>query len=93
MDESFQLRANRLLNGRRDAAPLDHDMLRATLAAQQAASPTASAQARAREKSAAPRESHPLTELLLGGSDWKEAASDQAGCFNRAESERGRNRT
>jgi hypothetical protein len=92
MDESFQLRAGRLLNGRRKAAALDHGVLRATLAAQQAASPTASAQARAAGKVAGPRDSDPLIELLLVGSRWKEAASDQHGCFNRAESARHRNK-
>ena len=46
MDESFQLRAKRLLNGRQPA-PLDHDMLSAALSAQQSASPAACAQARA----------------------------------------------
>ena len=91
MDESFQLRAKRLLDGRREAAPLDHDLLRASLAAQQSASPTASAQARARGKAARAPQRDPLTELLLGGADWKAAASDQEGCFNRAESERRRN--
>ena len=91
MDESFQLRANRLLSGRRAAAPLDHDLLSATLAAQQAASPTANAQARAAGRAPRLPEAEPLTELLLGGSGWKEAACDQAGCFNRAESERRRN--
>jgi hypothetical protein len=89
MDESFQLRTQRLLDGRR-AAPLAHDVLSATLAAQQAASPTASAQARAASQ-AAPADSDPLIELLLAGSAWKEAACDQHGCFNRAESERRRN--
>ncbi|HST36165.1 MAG TPA: hypothetical protein VLK25_06005 [Allosphingosinicella sp.] len=91
MDESFQLRAKRLLDGRRDAAPLDHDMLSAALAAQRTASPTASAQARAGGKAAGSPQRDPLTELLLGGSGWKAAASVQSGCFNRAESERRRN--
>ncbi len=44
MDESFQLRAERLL-GRPQPAPLDFPMLTAGLAAQQAASAAARAQA------------------------------------------------
>jgi hypothetical protein len=89
MDDSFQLRASQILSGRRTAAPLAHDVLSAALAVQQSASPTASAQARA--QCAAPKDGDPLIELLLAGSGWQAAASDQQGCFNRAESKRRRN--
>ena len=89
MDDSFQLRANQMLNGRRAPAPLAHDVLSTALAAQQATSPTACAQARI--QNSAPRETEPLIELLLAGSAWQAAASDQQGCFNRAESKRRRN--
>jgi hypothetical protein len=79
MDESFQLRARRLLDECKPA-PLDYAMLRAALAAQAAASATARAQARA-----APPPAAPIGEIVLAGSEWKEAVSAQRGCFNRAE--------
>jgi hypothetical protein len=79
MDESFQLRARRLLDGSK-AAPLDYSVLRATLAAQAAASEAARAQARA-----APPPAEPVGEIVLAGEAWKEAVSAQRGCFNRAE--------
>jgi hypothetical protein len=81
MDESFQLRARRLLDGR-DPAPLDFAMLTAAVSAQAAASAAARAQARA----APPAE--PIGEIVLGGSAWREAACAQRGCFNRAEARR-----
>lgn len=87
MDESFQLRAKRLLNGRQPA-PLDHEMLSAALAAQQAVSPAACAQARARNGHSPKAEADPLTEIVLAASGWQEAASAQHGCFNRAEAGR-----
>jgi len=87
MDESFQLRGKRLLNGRRPA-PLDHEMLSAALTAQQSASAAACAQARAANGHAPRAEADPLTEILLAGSDWREAAAAQHGCFNRAEAGR-----
>ncbi len=86
MDESFQLRARRLLD-RRQPAPLDFSLLAATLVSQQAASPAARAQAR--RAAAAPGD--PLTEILLCGSAWQSAAAAQQGCFNRAEVKRRRN--
>jgi hypothetical protein len=79
MDESFQLRARRLLDGS-EPAPLDFTVLRATLAAQAAGSAAARAQARA-----APPPAEPIGEIVLAGSNWKEAVSAQRGCFNRAE--------
>jgi len=89
MDESFQLRARRLL-GERKPAPLDFNMLSATLAAQAAASEAARAQARAGTASA-PAPADPLGEIVLGGPERTEAASAQRGCFNRAEVRRRRN--
>jgi hypothetical protein len=89
MDESFQLRARRLL-GERKPAPLDYSVLSATLAAQAAASEAARAQARA-GPSSAPAPADPLGEIVLGGPEWSEAASAQRGCFNRAEVRRRRN--
>ena len=89
MDESFQLRAKRLL-GKSGPAPLDFGMLRATLIAQAAASEAARAQARA-STDASPAPDEPLGEVVLGGPDWSQAASAQRGCFNRAEVKRRRN--
>ena len=89
MDESFQLRARRLL-GKREPAPLEFSVLSATLAAQAAASEAARAQARA-GAAAAPAPADPLGEIVLGGPEWNEAASAQRGCFNRAEVRRRRN--
>ena len=79
MDESFRFRARGPLDGS-EPAPLDYRVLRATLAAQAAASEAARAQARA-----APPPAEPIGEILLAGSAWKEAATAQRGCFNRAE--------
>jgi len=84
MDESFQLRTPQFANGAQPA-PLAHDMLAMTLAAQQAASPAACAQARAKQDFSEGKEAEPLTELLLAGPDWQRAASTQTGCFNRIE--------
>jgi hypothetical protein len=89
MDESFQLRARRLL-GKREPAQLDFSLLSATLAAQAAASAAGRAQARA-SASAAPEPADPLGEIVLGGPERAEAASAQRGCFNRAEVKRRRN--
>jgi len=90
MDDSFQLRANRLPGGgcHRQPAPLDHGLLSAVLAAQQAASPTARAQARARVDEPPRIGPDPLTELVLAGPAWRQAASAQSGCFNRIEVKR-----
>jgi hypothetical protein len=89
MDESFQLRARRLLGERKPAA-LDFSVLSATLAAQAAGSEAARAQARACAASP-PAPADPLGEIVLGGPLWPEAASAQRGCFNRAEVRRRRN--
>ena len=89
MDESFQLRARRMLD-RRQAAQLDFSMLSATLAAQQSATPAARAHLLV-PPAAVDAGGDPLTEILLAGPDWPRAASAQRGCFNRAESKRRRN--
>jgi len=89
MDETFQMRARRLLD-KSEPAPLDYSMLRATVAAQAAASEAARAQARA-GAAAAPAPADPLGEIVLGGPAWTEAASAQQGCFNRTEVKRRRN--
>jgi hypothetical protein len=89
MDESFQLRARRLL-GRSEPAALDFSVLTATLNAQAAASEAARAQARA-GAFPAPAPADPLGEIVLGGPARSEAASAQRGCFNRAAMRRRRN--
>ena len=89
MDESFQLRAKRLL-GKSEPAQLDYSLLSATVAAQAAASAAARAQARA-SASSTPAPADPLGEIVLGGPARDEAVSAQRGCFNRAESRRRRN--
>ena len=91
MDETFQMRARRLLD-KSEPAPLDYSMLRATVAAQAAASEAARAQARACA-TAAPAPADPLGEIVLDGPARAEAASAQRGCFNRAEARRRRNDT
>ena len=87
MDESFQLRAKRML-GPRHQAPLDYDILSATLIAQQVESPAARAQGRFDRAAAARAEPELLAETVLAGPEWQEAASARRGCFNRAEVKR-----
>lgn len=90
MDETFQLRARRLLDKGQPAA-LDFSVLAAALAAQQSASAAARAQLRAPPAPPAGAEGDPLIEIVLAGPDWPRATSAQRGCFNRAESKRARN--
>jgi hypothetical protein len=91
MDETFQLRARRLL-GEREPAPLDFSLLTAALAAERAASAAVRAQLSAPPAAAAgAAEGEPIVELVLAGPDWPRAARAQRGCFNRAESIRRRN--
>jgi hypothetical protein len=90
MDETFQLRAKRML-GTRQPAPLDYEMLTATLISQQAMTPAARAQDRFDRAAAADAAPEMLAETLLGGPEWQEAATAQDGCFNRAEVKRRRN--
>ena len=89
MDESFQLRAKRML-GPRQPAPLDYELLSATLIAQQAESPAARAQGRFDRTRIVEAGPDLLTETLLAGPDWQAAASAQRGCFNRADVKRRR---
>lgn len=90
MDESFQLRAKRMLGPRQPAA-LDYDVLTATLTSQQAKSPAARAQNLYDRAAAADAAPELLAETLLGGPEWQDAATAQSGCFNRAEVKRRRN--
>lgn len=92
MDESFQLRARRVL-GESQPAALDFSLLSAGLAAQQAASPAALAQVRFARAAAPAPGTDPLIETLLAGPQWRQAACAQQGCFNRAEVKRRRKST
>jgi hypothetical protein len=84
MDETFQLRAKRPIDGPQ-ALPLDFAVLRAALSAQQAVSVTALAQAETSETRIVAGEQECLTELLLAGPGWRDAMKIQQGCFSRAE--------
>jgi hypothetical protein len=90
MDETFQLRAKRMLGPRQQAA-LDYDVLTATLTSQQAQTPAARAQSQYDRAAAAEAGPEMLATTLLGGPEWQDAASAQRGCFNRAEVKRRRN--
>jgi hypothetical protein len=79
MDLSFFRRAEARFASRTAAAP-DYGMLVAMLQTQQAASPTALAQARF---AAVPEIEDPIVELLLAGPRWRLAAAAQRGCFSR----------
>jgi hypothetical protein len=79
MDIPFLLRAKRMLG--HAPAPMEHDVLLASLSAQQAASPTARAAARGRD---CREPGTPIVELLLAGPAWRDAARAQQGCFNRS---------
>ena len=89
MDETFQLRAKRML-GPRQPAPLDYELLSAALTAQQAESPAARAQLRFDRAAAAGSGPDLLTETVLAGPAWQEAATARHGCFNHAEVKRRR---
>jgi hypothetical protein len=80
MDLSFFRRAEQRFASRTAARP-DFAMLLASLRTQQAASPTASAQARLSDP-AAPAD--PIVEILLAGSGWRTAVAAQGGCFHPA---------
>ena len=84
MDETFPLRAKRLL-GPRQPAPLEYDVLSAALIAQQAESPAALAQGRFDRAARAGPEPE-----VLAGPEWQEAAMARRGSFNRAEVKRRR---
>jgi len=84
MDMAFLRRAGRLLDERR-AAPLDHSVLLAALAAQRSARATASTP---EPPAPALAESDALAEILLGGPGWRKAVRAQRGSFSRAEAGR-----
>ncbi|HVQ09243.1 MAG TPA: hypothetical protein VMS43_12500 [Allosphingosinicella sp.] len=90
MDETFQLRARRSI-GPASPAPLDFQMLSSALIARQAATPAARAQAAFDRNTAPPPDAEPLVETVLAGPQWRQAASAQRFCFNRAEVKRRHN--
>jgi hypothetical protein len=81
MDHAFFLRAERMLA--REPAAIDHRMLVASLAAHQAASPTARA-VRTDCAIGFDRPGEALAELLAGGPAWRTARRAQRGSFHRA---------
>ena len=89
MDMAFLRRAERILE-MREPLRLDHQLLIAALSAQQAGAEGANG-CKSRQLRLRPRDEDPLIELLLAGPGWREAATRQRGCFNRAEAGRGIN--
>jgi hypothetical protein len=87
MDMAFLRRAERMLADR-EPARLDHSVLIALLAAQQAAAAAGQAGSPAGGRCAPAREDDPLIEILLGGPRWRQASAAQRGCFSRAEAGR-----
>lgn len=91
MDQSFFLRAKRLLE-QRPPLRIDHRELVETARAQQAASPTAAAALRAAPAADGEAGTGNLCTLLLGEEGWRRAVLKQGGCFNRAGAARRINR-
>ena len=87
MDMAFLRRAERILEERHELR-LDHALLVAALSAQQTASAAGHAKIQAAQPRAGVSEDEPLIEVVLGGPRWREAATRQKGCFNRAEAGR-----
>jgi hypothetical protein len=84
MDQSFFLRAKRLLE-QRQPVRLDHAALVQAVKARQQASPTAAAAARCPAPNAfRDDDQRAITALILAEESWPRAAEAQAGCFNRA---------
>ncbi len=86
MDQSFLLRARRMLEERR--ATVDHGTLVKTILDRQSASPTARAAAIVNEAVANGEDEECVIALLLGEANWRAAARRQGGCFNRAATKR-----
>ena len=82
MDMAFLRRAERML-APRQPAPLDHPVLLAALAACEVTRGAGQGGIGVFE---GPDE--PLVELMLGGTGWRRALPELAGCFSRAEAGR-----
>lgn len=85
MDMTFMRRSERMLAQDRPAR-LDHALLLAALAAQRSVEPPG--QVRLRIELREVRDEEALVELVLAGPRWREAVSEQRGCFSRAEAGR-----
>jgi hypothetical protein len=81
MDQSFFLRAKRLLEQRQ---PLDYRALLATLKERQAATPTAAAASRCCAAAPALEDVQAICALLEAKPNWRQVVQLQGGCFNRA---------
>jgi hypothetical protein len=81
MDLSFLQRHQATFTGS-SAARLDYGVVIASLDAMQAASPSARALRSSSPEPPCGPGAHPLVELVLGGSNWREAISARCGCFN-----------
>ena len=90
MDQSFLLRAKRLLQ-QRSLERIDHEALIRAVAADRAASPTATASARPDSFVPTATGTGSVATLLLAEPEWRKAAELQGGCFNRAVAARGLN--
>jgi len=88
MDMAFNRRVEQMLDARRPAR-LDHALLLAALASQARDGAIAKSTPDGVTNShGASGDPHPLTELLVGGPNWRGAAAEQQGCFSRAEAGR-----
>lgn len=87
MDMAFIRRAERLF-ARERPARLDHALLLAALAAQKGARPAGAIEARPLPTDPAQARDDAFIELVLGGPRWRQALSEQRGCFSRAEAGR-----
>ncbi|HEV2748345.1 MAG TPA: hypothetical protein VGW34_13735 [Allosphingosinicella sp.] len=84
MDLSYFRRTGASIADDRWAAAPDYPMLVATLAALQAASAAARAEAgHARAPARAPHGGEPLVDILLATASWRESVSAQGGSFHR----------
>ena len=90
MDQSFLLRAKRLLD-QRGAERIDHDALVEAIAARRAASPTVAASALCETVTPEETSTRSVAALLLAEDGWRRSAEHQGGCFNRAVAARGLN--
>jgi hypothetical protein len=92
MDVAFLLRAGRLL-AEPQPAKLDYTLLIAALEAQRSTGAIVSFGPRTSKARNGWAEEEALVELLLAGPGWRQAASEQQGCFSRTEAGRRINAT
>ncbi len=87
MDMAFTRRSERMLENRQ-LVRLDYALLVAALAAQGAGAGSDRPPPARPRPLGTPGDSESLTEILVGGPDWREASEAQGGCFSRAEAGR-----